>query len=441
MNANKSSLLPIIIDGSFGEGGGQILRNAISFACILSLPIEIINIRANRSKPGLSAQHLTGLRLVSQLKDDASSSGGMVLSGDELRSTKVLYAMPSSCMEKDNNYHHHERKKSNDLLTENHFVGDIGTAGSVCLLLQAALPCALFRGSGCSLELRGGTNAEMAPQVDYLTDVFLPVAGTGFGFRSNVHYDILKRGYFPRGGGVMKFVVERPIFKLNPIRIVDRGNVQSVRIRVFYAGKVPRAIAQDMAKSAQEALETRLLQSQPQMKNGIECHIVHETNSVGSGSGILITATTSTGCILAGSALGKPRQSASDTGELAAFELVDALQYGGCVDKWLQDQFILYMALADGTSEVITGGITLHTKTAIMIAEKLTGASFEVERLMPKPKSEIGLHNGKVRESSNGEGGSVDDGTVKVAYAEEAYEDGRFLIRCHGISFVNPHFK
>ena len=112
-----------IIDGSQGEGGGQILRNAIAYAALLNKAAEITNIRAGRSKPGLRPQHMTGLRLCAEI-------AGGTLEGDEVGSTRVRY-QPNKANRIDQKRRHV-------------FVGDTKTAGSVCLLLQAALPCALF---------------------------------------------------------------------------------------------------------------------------------------------------------------------------------------------------------------------------------------------------------------------------------------------------------
>jgi RNA 3'-terminal phosphate cyclase (ATP) len=120
------------------------------------------------------------------------------------------------------------------------------------------------------------------------------------------------------------------------------------------------------------------------MGNRVDYHIqvVTENEVIGSALGILIVAKTSTGCLLAGSALSAPGKDAGGVGIEAATELFSTLQDGGCVDEWQQDQLIIFMALAEGSSEMVTGSLTLHTQTAIWIAEEMIdGVKFEVTKL------------------------------------------------------------
>lgn len=336
----------ILIDGSKGEGGGQIIRNAIAYAALCHLDLEIQNVRANRPKPGLQKQHLLGLRTVANL------CGG-TLAGDELHSSRITFA-------------------PNSRPPSNHITADTETAGSIMLMLQASLPYCFFSKDECHLTLKGGTNATMAPQYDYFTKVFLPIAQPGFGL-PNVHAKLIRRGFFPRGGGEVQIAVSPNIKTISPITMVDRGDICSIAIHAFSAGKLPPHLAEKMAKSAR----TRLAHI---------CHIIHvstfhETEAVGSCLWILLVAETSTGCKLAGSAIGSPRQKADDTGRAAADELLRNIDQGGCVDEYLQDQLILYMALAEGVSQVRTGELTLHTTTAMSVAEQMTAAKFEVQKL------------------------------------------------------------
>lgn len=382
-----SSRPPIVIDGSQGEGGGQILRNASAYAAILGIDLSIHNIRAGRTKPGLQAQHLTGLNLVAAL------SGG-VLQGAE-RGSQTIHYRPSPA--------------NSTPLGERTFYGLIETAGSICLLLQAALPVALLsRPALTRLELEGGTNATMAPQYDYWANVFLPILESQSGIPP-VEAIVRSRGYFPRGGGQVHVTVQPFTTPLRPIHLLERGNITSIHIRSFHAGRLPRHVAEDLAQAAEKQLRSSSLLAHVQ---DWTADVVTEPQAMGSGAGVLIVATTSTGCRLAGSALVAPKRRAREIGQAAADELLATLDDGGCVDEWLQDQLILYMALAEGESQLLTGSLTLHTQTAINIAEQLCGVQFQVDRLTNAPVNE-------------GKG-----------YGKDGRIPGQHLVRCTGLGLV-----
>ena len=386
--ASDTGQKSVFVDGSQGEGGGQVLRNSISYAVILKKSIQIDNIRAGRAKPGLASQHLTGLQLACQI------CGGR-LEGDHLKSQRIRYNPDVT------------RKKGTKVSMDHCFTGDTKTAGSICLLLQAALPCALFGSTQeTKLILKGGTNASMAPQYDYWAYVFLPTLQRCFQFPPMyIEAIVKKRGYFPRGGGEVTLTIQPWSKLLVPLKLTDRGDVSEIRIRSFVAGKVPTHVAEDMAKAATSVLRALYPSILPRVE------LVTEHDAVGSGSGILIVAKTTTGCLLAGSALGNPKKWAEHVGKEAANELTKTLEDGGCVDEWLQDQLILYMALASGTSEMLTGSLTLHTQTAIQIATKVCGATIEVAAIDQHEQAETGEGYGR-------------DGRIP----------GRHLIRCIGVN-------
>lgn len=250
------------------------------------------------------------------------------------------------------------------------YEADTHTAGSISLLIQVSLPCALFANTTTIMKFRGGTNTDMAPQLDYMTEVFRPTLER---FGASFDYKLLKRGYYPRGGGIVHIRVQ-PVHRLEPIVLLDRGTIQRVWGWSFVSGTLSIKIANAMAEAA-----TRELQSAfGLIEVNIESYKENSETSVGSCSGINLVAQTSTGLLLGSSALGRREQQPIQTGLQAAGELIETANTGACVDDHCQDQIILFMALANGISEVKVGKITEHTHSAIHVCETLTEAKFNI---------------------------------------------------------------
>ncbi|CAG9813137.1 unnamed protein product [Phaedon cochleariae] len=339
-NRRNMSCELIEIDGSLMEGGGQILRISLTLSALRRIPVRIINIRGGRSKPGLMEQHFKGILL---LKEICSAN----VKGAALGSTQVEF-WPGE-------------------IEGGSFRAQVKTAGSISLLLQVALPCTLFAKTPTTLTLQGGTNAEMAPQIDYTTEVFRPILEK---FGATFDFDLVRRGYFPKGNGEV-IVNVKPIQKLNPIELMERGHVTSIYGWSFVAGTFPERLSHQMADSA-----TKVLKSYSRVN--IERYKEDRNVAPDNCSGILLIAETDTKCILGSSALGKRNESAEETGKRAGEDLKDVLDEGSCFDKHSQDQIIILMALAKGQSRVRVGDITMHTKTAIFVVEKMTKVKFEI---------------------------------------------------------------
>lgn len=367
----------LLIDGAYKEGGGQVLRNTFSLSALLGRPIKAFNIRANRNRPGLMAQHLTGIRLVAEMFDGW-------LDGAELWSREVAF------------------RPGRFVADRKQFTGDTGTAGSATLLIQISLPCLVFAPRETLVTFCGGTNALAAPQVDYCAMVFKPIVQ-----RMGVEFDvdIERRGFFPLGGGVVHVRTKPVQDTLRPITMCERGKVKTIRIRSFVAGTIPKHVAERMNATARKMITDYLRKADEDQRVSVEEEIVEETDkaAVGNGTGLIITATTTTGCIFGGSALGERGKAAEKVAEEAAASILKDLQEGGCTDEYLQDQLIIFMALAKGTSKIKTGPLSLHTETSIFFTQLLTGATF------------------------------------KVTKADDAVN--AYYIQCEGIGFVNPHFQ
>lgn len=263
------------------------------------------------------------------------------------------------------------------------YVADPGTAGATGLLLQVSLPCLLFsqptpeRHSNpdtlsskledldgwTTLRLHGGTNATSAPQVDYTTNVLLPFLARNYNIRPKLK--VLKRGYHPRGGGLITFSVPPlpPGAALPSISVTERGEVTKVYGRSYVAGALPFHIATGMSNAAKTRLTSRLGLDPKIVSIDVVMEDAKYVGNNGSGSGIVLWAETDTGCVLGGSGLGSKGTAAASVGRDAADELIKAVEGGGCVDEHLQDQIIIFLALAKGRSTIKTGlPLSLHTR-------------------------------------------------------------------------------
>lgn len=227
------------------------------------------------------------------------------------------------------------------------FKADSVTAGSITLLLQVALPLLLFSNSPASastLTLLGGTNASLAPQIDYTQNVFFPFLRQHFGV-DTVKLQILKRGYFPKGGGEVKVSVQ-PFSgneKLRSINLLERGRIQYIAGIAHYAG-LPSPVGNGMVSGAMRRLEKEgFVDGESPNENPPENHFVfpirinsqREPNNlkVGAGSGIVLWAQLEGGGMIGGSAVGRKALTPEEVGREAAEELLRGLDSGGCVDE------------------------------------------------------------------------------------------------------------
>lgn len=336
-----------VIDGNMSEGGGQILRIATSLSVILQLPVNIQQIRGGRKKPGLKAQHLNGVQLLTKMT-------GAHVEGDQLNSLEIFFT-PNK-------------------LKSGPFNVDVGTAGAVTLLLQSSLPPALFAGAPSTFNFIGGTNVEWSPPVDFNIQVLFPTLKQ---MGVQVDCDLVKRGYFPKGGGKCSFHVE-PLKRIEPISLMEFGEVRQITGRAFVAGTLPIKIAREMSKKAESLLKAH----NSHWKVSVEFVKEDEHESYGNGTGIFLLAETTTGCLLSGSALGRRGLPAADVARTAVEELLKSLTVNACVDEHLQDQLLIMMSLAAGKSSLKTVELSDHSSTAIkLIGQFLPEVDFSVTPL------------------------------------------------------------
>jgi len=330
----------VVIDGSYGEGGGQILRTSVALSVITGKPVKIVKIRTNRPNPGLRPQHLHGILALKELSNAR-------VKGAQVGST-VLEFIPGKASAK-------------------HVRVPIKTAGSVTLVLQALLPAMAFTGG--SFEVTGGTDVPWSPPVDYLRNVTL-FALERMGLK--VELEIRRRGHYPRGGGLVTGRVE-PWEERKPLKALEWSRIERFA-GISHATNLPAHVAERQAKAARERLEE--LYSVPvEMETEV-------SRSLWPGSGIVVWAETDE-LRLGGDALGKRSKPAEIVGREAAEELIAQLTPGKAVDKFLGDQLIPFLAFAGG--EIGVAEITNHLVTNVWVVERFLGRVFEVEGEIGEP--------------------------------------------------------
>ena len=327
----------VFIDGSTGEGGGQILRTSLALACITGKALHIDNIRAARRNPGLAKQHLACVEAARAICDAKCK-------GATLGST-VLDFQPGSIRSGDYSF-------------------DIGSAGSASLVIQTVLPALFLATQPSTVTVTGGTHNPMAPPFDFLCETFLPAIATA-DFRTDCK--LIKHGFFPAGGGKMTIDVQPSQKNVSRIiNLCERLDQPQIYARI-YTARLPAHIAQRQKK---------LLSASGLDLQDIE-H-VDVTDSVGAGNCVTIRLCSSTRITVftAFGMKGKPSEQVVD--EVTA-QAKDFLASGAAVDRFLADQILIYMALSKSGCYT-TNELSTHLRTNMEIVQKFLPVSFNVER-------------------------------------------------------------
>ena len=334
------------IDGSMGEGGGQILRTSVALAAVLGVPVRVYNIRAKRRNPGLRPQHLNAIRAI------AAISGGRI-EGDRIGSTEIVF--------------HPGRIRGG------RYRIDVGTAGSISLILQALLPVIAYADSPVSLEIRGGTDVPMAPPVDYVKEVLARLLDA-MGYRFIVR--VKRRGHYPKGGGIVEVEVPDPPQGFKGRDYTERGSLVGVYGR-SHAVRLPRHVAERQARSAAGIVRSRL-GVEPEIE--VEWYEPGRDPHLGPGSGIVLWALFRES-VMGGDSIGARGKRAEVVGEEAAMRLVEDVSTGAALDRHASDMIPLYLALAGGSYRIFGARLTMHAVTVLdLLSIMLEGFRYRIER-------------------------------------------------------------
>ena len=355
------------VDGSYLEGGGQILRTTCALSAITKKPCHIFNIRKGREKPGLMPQHLLGIQALAQLCNGS-------LEGDFLDSEEIKF---------------YPGETYRDRVSVN-----IQTAGSITLVLQTLILPSLFVPSPIRMTFNGGaTDTFFSPTIDYFRYAFLKilekmtevrprgpskVGGWGEGCSLAIETNIIRRGYYPEGGAKVEVTVRQT--KLKNLNLTERGSLKKIMI-ISGASEFLKSkkVAERQLMGVREVLG--------KLKLPVEEKVEYDPTQCPGSQICLIAEFENT--IIGTDNLGKLGKRAEDVGKEAALELLKEEKTNACLDKHLADQILPYIALAKGKSQFTVSKITNHFKTNIWVIEKFLEGTFKIEGNLIKwlPKS------------------------------------------------------
>jgi RNA 3'-terminal phosphate cyclase (ATP) len=331
------------IDGSQKSGSGTILRLAVALAAATGESLHIYNIRQNRPQQGLKPQHLeavyTGAKLCkAEVKGAALGS-------------KELWFTP-------------RKVKSGS------FEAEIGTAGSIPMLLMATIPICIFSKDKVRLHVtKGGTDVSHSPTINYLRNVFLPALKyMSIEATINVH----RYGYYPRGMGEVTLTIKPP-HSLQPIRLTNFGKLERIKGISVCTFLADRKVAERQAKTASTYLSEKGYAADIQVVND-------KSNPFQNGSSITLWGKTDTNAIIGADAIGELKKTSETVGIEAAKKICAELSARSTVDVHLADMLVPYMALAEGTSTFLTRKVTDHLETNVWLVEKMLKVQFNIQK-------------------------------------------------------------
>jgi len=326
------------IDGSYGEGGGQIVRTACSLAALTRKRCRIFNIRQARRQPGLRTQHLASARLLAQL------CAGR-LEGDEIDSRELLF-LPGR-------------------VAARHLSLKVETAGSITLILQALLPAVVVARAPFAIDFEGGgTDTSRAPTLDYFEHVFawfLKQMGI------NLDLTVVRRGYYPKGGAALSVQMRTRNLKLP--KLLGRGPLGQVTVWSQAAQALkPRKVAERQITGALGVLDALNLP--------IVSKVAYHP-SFSPGSSLCIVAEFAH-TVIGSSNLGAIGKLAEDVGKEAAVSFAEEFGSLACLDRFMADQIMPYLALAGDGASATVSQVTSHCRTNMWVIEKFLDGRFDL---------------------------------------------------------------
>ena len=329
----------IEIDGSFGEGGGQIIRTSLSLAAMTGRAVQINNVRARRTKPGLQPQHLAAVRAAATLCDAH-------LHGDSVGSTSFTF-----------------EPQAHVAAGDYHF--EIGTAGAAPLVVQTVLmPLAQASGNS-TVRVSGGTHVPHSPPVEYLEAIYIPALRLA-GVDATSNY--ATAGFYPRGGGLIDVTINGTAASLKQMDLSERGRLESLRAFIV-TSNLPEHVAQRGADTVERAMKA------VGRKVAVEWR---EKPSPGPGAAVTVAAKCQGG-LAAFSAIGELRKPMEKVAEAPCKEFMRWWKSDAACDEHLADQLVLPLCFAAGKSCWTTPVVTEHLRTVLWVAQQFLPIESQLE--------------------------------------------------------------
>ena len=328
------------IDGSYGEGGGQILRTAVALSALKQEPIKIINIRANRPDPGIKSQHYIAIKSVKELCNaevtglDVGSSTLTFVPG-EVKGGKYKF--------------------------------DIGTAGSIILVFQTCILTSLKSKEPVNIKITGGTDVKWAPTWDYFQYVFIPLLKK---IGVSIDTRLIKRGYYPKGGGEAEITIH-PTKDINQLKF-DEDQIFSDIEGIIYISNLPEHIGSRIKHATIKEL----------LKSNLKANIrIEQTNSFSPGTGITLWVK-SNDTIIGTTLIGEKSLSSEEVGQKVVRNLLNEMYSGANLDVHAFDQLLPYMVISNKNecSPCIIRELSSHASTNMWVLKQFFNVDFDVKQ-------------------------------------------------------------
>jgi RNA 3'-terminal phosphate cyclase (ATP)/RNA 3'-terminal phosphate cyclase (GTP) len=326
----------IRLDGAHLEGGGQIIRTAVGLSALTGRECKIKNIRAGRSNPGLRHQHLKSVEACGWICN--AQIEGMHIGSEELT------FIPGELAFQDLEF-------------------DIGTAGSITLLMQALLIPVSQAKSTVSIRLKGGTHVAWSPTMDYFNYIFCPYLKR---IGISVESEVLRYGFYPKGGGEIHITISASDHIL-PLNLIKRSGIPNISAcSVATENLSPARVAERQLEGAKEMLS-------------IQKETASYVSALSTGTALLLYAEFDN-CILGASQLGRQGVPAEDIGSKTARDLHQLLSTPTTVDQHMADQLLPFLSMASGNSAILAPEITGHVRTNMWVIQQFLDVEFSIDQ-------------------------------------------------------------